>query len=481
MVTGGTLHWAASILYTTGVANLPTKRCEESIMKLRLFWKSCVTITPVLALALCLTGCGNDSVQEVNAPSAANKAADTGGGLSSAERLGLSGGQSAPASSGLDWEAPEGWEPQPTNAMRMANFKLGDSGECYVTILPGDGGGLLMNVNRWRTQMGLGALEDAGLASLPRLAMLGDEAVFVDFTGTYQGMRGDMDESDYRMMGALLEQDNQAVFVKMVGPSSLLEGEQEAFKAFCQSLELTEGGAPGAMADASGGDGRLPEGHPPLGNWQVDSAPGTTGGGQLPEGHPPVGGSASPQDGGQLPPDHPPLGGMPAPRALEDDITASLRWDAPEGWVRAGERPMRVVTYQPEDAPEAECYVTVLNGDGGGMERNLNRWREQMGMDPMMEADLAALPMIEVLGKQCPVLELTGDFTGMQGGTQEDQGMLGLVCLLDDQSVFVKMVGPKEAVHNARAGFEAFCKSLRLEDQSEDVAAASVTVDTARG
>jgi hypothetical protein len=102
-------------------------------------------------------------------------------------------------------------------------------------------------------------------------------------------------------------------------------------------------------------------------------------------------------------------------------------------------------------------------------------------MDPMMEADLAALPMIEVLGKQCPVLELTGDFTGMQGGTQEDQGMLGLVCLLDDQSVFVKMVGPKEAVHNARAGFEAFCKSLRLEDQSEDVAAASVTVDTARG
>src|SRR5688572_18937213 len=82
------------------------------------------------------------------------------------EPLGSTPGSSASskatggASSSLRWITPAGWSELPTSAMRVANFRVGDDerAECYLTLLGGDGGGLAANVNRWRAQMGLGAL-----------------------------------------------------------------------------------------------------------------------------------------------------------------------------------------------------------------------------------------------------------------------------------------------------------------------------------
>jgi hypothetical protein len=72
-------------------------------------------------------------------------------------------------SSATPWEVPEGWVLDPTpRQMRIATY-LADapSGqvEIAITRFPGDVGGVLANINRWRGQMGLGPVSETNLES----------------------------------------------------------------------------------------------------------------------------------------------------------------------------------------------------------------------------------------------------------------------------------------------------------------------------
>jgi hypothetical protein len=153
----------------------------------------------------------------------------------------------------------------------------------------------------------------------------------------------------------------------------------------------------------------------------------------------------------------------PAPAAAGPSTeTAGLpfTWTAPEGWQQAPERPMRVVTFTTGPNREAECYVTILGQGGGGVEANINRWRMQMGQEPLSEERIAALPEIAVLGRPSKWVEIRGTFTSRSGEPLENAVMLGLVCAVEEFSVFVKMTGPADVVGPQRDNFLAFCQSL---------------------
>lgn len=147
----------------------------------------------------------------------------------------------APAS--LAWQAPEGWTDAGTKGLRVANFAIGAAGEaeCYITVLGGTGGGVAMNVNRWRAQIGLPEATEEEISALPKMAMLGVEAVLVELEGTYGGTSdgvhtsGESRES-YKLLGAIAQRPNDAVFVKMTGPASVLAGEREKFIALVGSI-----------------------------------------------------------------------------------------------------------------------------------------------------------------------------------------------------------------------------------------------------
>ncbi len=136
--------------------------------------------------------------------------------------------------------------------------------------------------------------------------------------------------------------------------------------------------------------------------------------------------------------------------------------DAPAGWEPAKTTSMRVLNFTVKDHPEAQCYVTVLPGAAGGKAANLNRWREQMGQTALGEAELAALPTLDVLGKPSALLEVTGSFSGMGAEPTPDALLYGLVCELEGNSVFVKMTGPKSVLEGQKEAFQNFCKSLRM-------------------
>ena len=112
----------------------------------------------------------------------------------------------------------------------------------------------------------------------------------------------------------------------------------------------------------------------------------------------------------------------------------------------------------------AECYVTILGNQGGGLEPNLDRWRREMGQPGLTQSEVAALERIPLLGTEGVLLELDGSFSGMGGVAIDDAALLGVVCLLQESSVFVKMIGPRAAVRSAREDFLTFCRSLELEE-----------------
>lgn len=148
-----------------------------------------------------------------------------------------------------------------------------------------------------------------------------------------------------------------------------------------------------------------------------------------------------------LPPGHPPM--------------SAYAWELPEGWSEIEATPMRIGNFRLDASDESECYVAVLTGAAGGVEANVNRWRRQMGQSDLAPEEIAALPSMEALGNQATLVEIPGAFTGMDGRQQSDSLLLGLICPMDDGTLFVKMTGPKDAVGAERDRFRAFCMSLR--------------------
>lgn len=163
-------------------------------------------------------------------------------------------GPAASAPAGFEWQAPAGWTDAGMKGLRLANFVAGPAGEaeCYVTVLGGTGGGVAMNVNRWRAQLGLAEATEEEIAALPKISMLGGEGVLVDVEGTYGGTSdgvhtsGETRES-YRLLGAIVQRPNDAVFVKMTGPAGVVAGERENFVQFAGSVR--EAAATGAAGE----------------------------------------------------------------------------------------------------------------------------------------------------------------------------------------------------------------------------------------
>jgi hypothetical protein len=148
---------------------------------------------------------------------------------------------SAGAVAGLVYDTPEGWTEKPGSMMRDINFTFGPNGEgeCYVARLPGAGGGLAANVNRWRGQMAAAPLTEEEVAALPTRPLFGQPARFVSVDGSFSpGMGSDQTFPDYRLMGLILAGEAGAVFVKMTGPKALVEQNSAAFDQFVTSLTV---------------------------------------------------------------------------------------------------------------------------------------------------------------------------------------------------------------------------------------------------
>jgi len=134
----------------------------------------------------------------------------------------------------LTWTAPEVWVAKAPSAMRKGSYVIrNEAGEAdlSITVFPGDTGGLLANLNRWRSQIGLAPLAAAELdANLDHLDANGLHFEIVDFPGSANGV-------PTRILGAVLQRSGETWFFKLMGPDAAVAGEQPVFIAFLQTIK----------------------------------------------------------------------------------------------------------------------------------------------------------------------------------------------------------------------------------------------------
>ncbi len=139
----------------------------------------------------------------------------------------------APARKLPQWDVPENWRSAtPKSAIQLASFHTADASNggaaITVSILPGDGGGLLPNVNRWRREIDLEPITPESLDNVLQP---------LNLDGRQQGVLVDMASGENRVLVAIVSTDRETWFYKMTGNSAAVEKETATFTNFVRSVK----------------------------------------------------------------------------------------------------------------------------------------------------------------------------------------------------------------------------------------------------
>lgn len=141
--------------------------------------------------------------------------------------------QAANSAGGLSYTSPEAWTEMPASGIRKATFRVEDDNgkaELAVTVFPGDVGGTLANVNRWRGQVGL---DDTTKEALP--AML-EKYTISRHGGLLVRIEGGIES----ILGGMLPFHGNTWFFKLQGNTDTVLAAEKDFKAFLDSVEVED-------------------------------------------------------------------------------------------------------------------------------------------------------------------------------------------------------------------------------------------------
>jgi hypothetical protein len=316
-------------------------------------------------------------------------------------------GAAAPA---IQCKRPADWQDAPLGEMRAASFRVagkdGKQADVSVIPLPVLKGSDLDNVNRWRGQVGLPAVSQEELAKLAQpVQIAGQSASLYEQAGTDPGS-GDKS----RILAAITRRDGTEWFFKMKGDDALVAAQKPAFAEFLTSVNFT----------ASPAQAQLPSSHPPI-------------------------------DGGSM---------MAQTGAAVSSGQAKPSWDVPSGWKEVPGGQFLVAKFLVTGAADAQAAVNVSMspGDGGGLLANVNRWRTQLGLGPVAEADLPS---------QTQALDLADgkasvtDIAGQDPKNGQKARLLAIVIPRSGQTWFYKLMGSAQVVQQEKDAFMKFVQSVK--------------------
>ncbi len=385
--------------------------------------KTFLTCHLAVLLAVFTFGCNRDGVKvyHVDATDAANAVPPPA--PAAAMPANLPTALPAPDNSALpslQYTLPAGWVTKAPTAMRVASFGISEAGkQAEVSVIPMSGmaGGNLANVNRWRGQVGLAPVsEDAVQNITEKVVIAGQDADLFDIAGT----------GSERIIASVLHRDDTAWFFKLTGEAALVKAQKAAFIAFLNSVTF------GAAA-----------------------VPAT--------------------DLNQLPPSHPPIDGMnpgspnslsPAPSTTEETSGGAEAgkpvWTVPADWQEAPVSQFLIAKYVIADNSGGQAAVNVssLGGDGRGLLPNVNRWRGQLGLAPVTDADVANLPTFDASGGKATLIE----YSGTDARTGQPARLVGVVLPLGGQTWCYKLMGEAGMVTRQKDAFIKFVQSANYPD-----------------
>ncbi len=352
------------------------------------------------AIGLILNGCGREEIRTVSVPKE----------VSNSQPIQT---PAVAAAAPVQWTTPAGWKEQPPGGMRAGSFTIGEgSDRAEVSIIPlgGVSGSELDNVNRWRGQVGLPPVDAPALEASGEKVMIGAApSSLYDLAGT-----DPQSKQATRILASILSSEGTTWFFKMIGTDTLVAREKSAFTEFLKSIRIQSGAAPVAAS--------------------VEST------------HPV---STNPND---MVAAHGAVGQKPT-------------WEIPPGWEEQAPSSMRLATFSitGEGGAKADLSVTKLAGTAGGMLANLNRWRSQVGLEPVDQAELDKLITVRDAGGA--KLSFV-DMAGKSLETGNPARMLVAIVPRTGTTWFYKLLGTDNLVAQQKPAFIKFVETARYPNAS---------------
>lgn len=325
----------------------------------------------------------------------------------------------------LKYKAPSDWKEVPPGEMRAASFRVsgsdGKQADVSVIPLPGMAGSDLDNVNRWRGQVGLKPVSADELAKLAQPVEIDHQPAQVYEVAGENAGSGEK----ARILAAITRQEGTAWFFKMTGDDALVAAQKPAFIEFLKSVSL-----PSASAMTG-----LPPSHPPIG-----------GASELPPSHPPIGGGMMEAQGG----------------AAASSGQEKPTWQVPSGWQETPGGQFLVAKFLVKGADDSQAAVNVSEsaGTGGGVLANLNRWRGQLGLVPVDEADLSKqVQPLDASGTKASLVEMTGT----DPRTGQKTRLVAAIVPQGQQTWFYKLMGSEQVVDQQRDAFTRFVQTAKYQ------------------
>jgi hypothetical protein len=356
-------------------------------------------------IAALLTGCGGEDVQVYRVAKDTSTKAENGAQHNHAAAGSTRSGPT------LDWKLPQDWEETPASEMRFASFRVkGPDGKTAdLGVFPGIAGGDLENVNRWRGQVGQAPIteEERAKAAIP-VTIDGQPAQVYEIAGENPGS-GDKT----RILAGILRKDGTPWFFKMIGQDDIVAAQKTAFIDWLKSLRFGESVTPG------------------------------------------------------LPPSHPPINAGVAPMQSASTSSASAEgkpvWQVPSGWQEApgGQFLVAKFNISGPDNSQAAVNVSMSAGEGGGLAGNVNRWRRQVGLPDLADAEIQKLvTLVDLPGGKASLVELVG--TDPKSG--QKTRLVGGMVPRGNQTWFYKLMGSEQIVEREKANFQNFIKTAKYPD-----------------
>lgn len=344
-----------------------------------------------LAAAIFAGGCKREQVSSYQVPKEDHSVKPFSmAGMMGGSGMGNEDESATPATPQLKWDLPNGWKEKSGQQMGIGSFHVdGDDGRyADIRVIPLRAGPEIeqRSVNMWR--------EELGLPELPVDQIKGDELNVAGAHGHLYDLKSDElkfgGKYKARTTAAILEKDDTLWFVKMAGEESIVSAQQDNFKNFLKSFRFESGG--------------MPAGHPQVAS---KSAPGA--------------GSGS---------------------------GAGANWKFPATWQQVPAGQMVLASYKATRGPaSADVTVTSFPGDVGGVLANVNRWRGQVGLGPINDADLA---------KETKSVDLADGSKAVAVDVTGKKRLYGLMVPRGGKTWFYKIIGDPEVVGAESANLVEF-------------------------
>jgi hypothetical protein len=149
---------------------------------------------------------------------------------------------------GLSFQAPASWKAtKPTSTMRRAQLSVApaegdpEPAELVVFAFPGGAGTVEANLKRWRDQF---RDDDGNPPPIDSKKVKGKnvDVTRVEAAGRYvaaefPGSSKILNKPNFRLLGAIVETDRAAYFLKMLGPDKTMVAARPAFDELISSIE----------------------------------------------------------------------------------------------------------------------------------------------------------------------------------------------------------------------------------------------------